>query len=63
MQLALPNARLGVERRIAAAARSCRRSTRSTYRLFTAIWMIAFALALVGPLAGFYDRYNERGNN
>lgn len=34
-----------------------------TYRLFTAIWMIAFALALVGPLAGLYERYHERGNN
>jgi hypothetical protein len=34
-----------------------------TYRLFTAVWMIAFALALVGPLAGLYERYNERGNN
>src|SRR6476646_9325106 len=33
------------------------------YRLFTAVWMIAFALALVGPLAGLYERYNERGNN
>src|SRR5260221_5505312 len=34
-----------------------------TYRLFTALWMIAFALALVGPLAGLYERYAERGNN
>ena len=33
------------------------------YRLFTAVWMIAFALALVGPLAGLYTRYQERGNN
>jgi hypothetical protein len=33
------------------------------YRLFTAIWMVAFALALVGPLAGLYERYHERGNN
>jgi hypothetical protein len=34
-----------------------------TYRLFTAVWMIAFALALVGPIAGLYERYHERGNN
>jgi len=34
-----------------------------TYRLFTAVWMVAFALALVGPLAGLYERYHERGNN
>ena len=25
--------------------------------------MVAFALALVGPLAGLYERYSERGNN
>src|SRR5438270_7973296 len=34
-----------------------------TYRLFTAVWMVAFALALVGPLAGLYERFQERGNN
>src|SRR5437763_15370584 len=34
-----------------------------TYRLFTALWMVAFALALVGPLAGLYERYQEGGNN
>src|SRR5260221_2121051 len=34
-----------------------------TYRLFTALWMVAFALALVGPLAGLYERYQEPGNN
>ena len=34
-----------------------------TYRLFTAVWMVAFALALVGPLAGLYERYSEPGNN
>src|SRR3954453_5571754 len=34
-----------------------------TYRLFTALWMVAFALALVGPLAGLYEPYQERGNN
>jgi hypothetical protein len=34
-----------------------------TYRLFTALWMLAFALALVGPLAGFFLRYTEPANN
>src|SRR5437763_5711894 len=34
-----------------------------TYRLFTALWMVAFALALVGPVAGLYERYHEQGNN
>src|SRR6476661_10082899 len=34
-----------------------------TYRLFTAVWMVAFTLALVGPVAGLYERYHERGNN
>ncbi len=33
------------------------------YRLFTALWMVAFALALVGPLAGLYERYAEKSNN
>jgi hypothetical protein len=34
-----------------------------TYRLFTMIWLIAFALALVGPIAGFYLRYTQPANN
>ena len=34
-----------------------------TYRVFTLVWMIAFALALVGPIAGFYIRYTEAANN
>ena len=25
-----------------------------TYRLFTLLWLVAFALALAGPIAGFY---------
>src|SRR5579872_295987 len=33
------------------------------YRLFTAIWLIAFALAFTGPIAGFYLRYTEPANN
>src|SRR5947209_17276181 len=34
-----------------------------TYRLFTLVWMLAFALALAGPLAGIYLRYTEPENN
>ncbi|HET8534919.1 MAG TPA: hypothetical protein VFL74_05155, partial [Sphingomicrobium sp.] len=34
-----------------------------TYRLFSILWMLAFALALIGPLAGFYIRYTEPANN
>jgi len=34
-----------------------------TYRLFTLVWMLAFALALAGPIAGFYLRYTEPANN
>ena len=34
-----------------------------TYRLFTLLWLTAFALALAGPLAGFYLRYTEPANN
>jgi hypothetical protein len=34
-----------------------------TYRLFTLVWMLAFALALVGTAAGFYVRYTEPENN
>ncbi len=33
------------------------------YWLFTSIWMVAFLLALAGPLAGFYLRYTEAANN
>src|SRR3569623_82136 len=34
-----------------------------TYRLFTSIWMVAFALALTLPVAGLYLRYTEAANN
>ena len=34
-----------------------------TYRLFTAIWVLAFLLAIAGPVAGFYFRYTEPANN
>ncbi len=34
-----------------------------TYRLFTAIWILAFLLAIAGPVAGLYLRYTEARNN
>src|SRR5205085_2632216 len=34
-----------------------------TYRLFTLVWLIAFVLALAGPIAGFYLRGTEPANN
>jgi hypothetical protein len=34
-----------------------------TFWLFTTVWMVAFALALAGPIAGFYFRYTEPPNN
>ncbi len=37
-------------------------STRG-YRLFSILWLAAFALALIGPLAGFYYRYTAPENN
>ena len=34
-----------------------------THRLFTLVWMLVFALAFVGPVAGFYLRYTAPANN
>lgn len=36
---------------------------RLTQRLFTLLWMVAFALALIGPVAGLYLRYTSPENN
>ncbi|HEV2595090.1 MAG TPA: hypothetical protein VGU01_07825 [Sphingomicrobium sp.] len=33
------------------------------HAIFTLLWTVAFVLALAGPLAGFYIRYNEPPNN
>jgi hypothetical protein len=33
------------------------------YRLFSIIWIAAFLLAFIGPLAGFYFRYSSPENN
>jgi len=35
----------------------------AAHRIFTIIWLLAFALAFTGPLAGFYQRYTAAGNN
>src|SRR3954470_11751418 len=66
MELALPSARPSaghVPRGGLRLPQSVPPFNTLTYRLFTAVWMVAFALALVGPLAGLYERYHERGNN
>ncbi|MGE5564223.1 MAG: hypothetical protein ACM3ZV_13095 [Bacillota bacterium] len=34
-----------------------------TFRIFTAIWVLAFLLAIAGPVLGFHHRYTERANN
>ncbi|HEY8592987.1 MAG TPA: hypothetical protein VIL42_09025 [Sphingomicrobium sp.] len=34
-----------------------------TYRLFTFVWVLAFILAIVGPVAGFRMRYTAPDNN
>jgi hypothetical protein len=34
-----------------------------TYRLFTALWLFAFLLAVVGPVVGFHHRFTEPSNN
>ena len=34
-----------------------------THRLFTLLWLVAFALALTGTVSGFYFRYTEPENN
>jgi hypothetical protein len=34
-----------------------------SYRLFTILWVLAFLLAIAGPLVGFYFRYTEPANN
>ena len=33
------------------------------FRLFTAIWVFAFLLAIAGSVAGFYERYTAPANN
>jgi hypothetical protein len=62
MQLALPNVAGAFKSRFHLPPAVPPFDTR-TYRLFSALWIIVFLLALVGPLAGLYDRYNSPENN
>jgi hypothetical protein len=62
MQLALPNAERTLKGGIRLPPAVPPFNTR-TYRLFSIIWIAAFLLALVGPLAGFYFRYTSPENN
>src|SRR5947209_4040596 len=62
MQLALPN----VDRALTRALRlpSCIPPfNKNGYRVFSALWLFVFVLALVGPAAGFYVRCTEPENN
>src|SRR4051812_9376346 len=58
MQLALPNAERTLKGGLRLPPAVPPFNTR-TYRLFTAIWVAVFLLALIGPLAGFYLRYSS----
>src|SRR5437763_12368517 len=62
MQLALPNVEQALARRFRLPPAVPPFSTRG-YRLFSIIWLAAFALALAGPLAGLYSRYTSPENN
>lgn len=60
MQLALPNLEHAVTRRLPPTVPLF---SKRGYRLFSILWLAAFLLALVGPLAGFYYRYTAPENN
>ena len=62
MQLALPNAEGTLKGGIRLPPAVPPFNTRA-YRLFSVIWIAAFLLAFVGPLAGFYFRYTSPENN
>jgi hypothetical protein len=62
MQLALPRTVLSLTRGFRLPPVVPPFST-LTYRLFTAVWVLAFLLAIAGPVAGFYYRYTEPANN
>ena len=62
MQLALPNIEQALTRRFRLPPAVPPFNTRG-YRLFSVIWLAAFLLAFVGPLAGFYYRYTSPANN
>jgi hypothetical protein len=58
MQLALPNFERELTRRLRLPPAVPPFTTRG-YRVFTTLWLAAFLLALIGPLAGFYYRYTS----
>jgi hypothetical protein len=62
MQLALARREQALKRRFQLPPVVPQFSTLS-YRLFTAIWALAFLLALAGPVVGFYYRCTEPANN
>jgi len=62
MQLALPRAVEALRARIRLPTGVPPFGTR-TYYLFSALWIAAFALALIGPAAGIYFRYSAPESN
>jgi hypothetical protein len=62
MQLALPRADNVLTRRFRLPPVVPEFNT-LTYRLFTIFWLLVFALAVIGPVVGFYYRYTEPRNN
>jgi len=62
MQLALPNFERELTRRLRLPP-AVPPFTMRGYRVFTVLWLAAFVLALIGPLAGFYYRYTSLENN
>jgi hypothetical protein len=62
MQLALPTTEQSLKGRLRLPP-SLPQFNTVTYRLFTALWLLVFALAVGGPLIGSYIRYTEPPNN
>lgn len=60
--LTLPNAERALNRRFRLPPAVPPFTTRM-HRLFTAVWIAAFLLAVIGPAAGFYFRYSAPANN
>jgi len=63
LQLALPNDDGDAPRRGFRLPPSVPAFNTATYRIFTAFWFLALALAIGGPVAGFYARYTAPANN
>ena len=62
MQLALPNVEQALKKRFRLPPVVPPFNKRA-YVIFSIIWVAAFLLAVVGPLAGFYYRYSSPENN